>query len=519
MDEPVPVTQSIESLYPNANIPAQQKRWQILMAHFEEKYGKRPLFVARSPGRVNLIGEHVDYSLYDVLPMAIAGDILVASALLDEKEDHKGGDNAVITMRNTDPHKHRASECTIPPEGIADIDATQHEWTNYFKAGFNGAVGLLRKSNAKFSPRSMQILVDGNVPAGGGLSSSAAFVCASALAVLRAHGREPVMKKELVELAIVSERAVGVNSGGMDQSASVFSIKGDALRVSFSPQLDAAAIPFPKVEPPITFMIAQSFVTSDKHVTAPQCYNLRVVECTLAAEMMAKTLALQLQDDSAPLARSLRGLQHVYYSRGKSVDGTDLTTGDSSTTYKTQLETMLSMVSSVLDRDDGYTREEIAMALSMSVSALEEKYMTKFPVNATRFMLGKRAQHVFSEALRVVAFKELLQDPTSLTRSDLLPRLGALMNETQESCREAYECSCPELDQLCTVARNAGAYGSRLTGAGWGGCTVHLVPMDRVGNIRDALIQKYYRIRDPDITEDKLQEAVIVSEPGQGSVM
>ncbi|KAL8894350.1 MAG: hypothetical protein Q9192_004392 [Flavoplaca navasiana] len=520
MDEPVPVTQSIESLYPDANIPAQQKRWQNLMAHFEEKYRKRPLFVARSPGRVNLIGEHVDYSLYEVLPMATSADVLVALALLDEEEDRKGGDEkAVITMLNTNSHKHRASECTIPREGIAEIDATQHEWTSYFKAGFNGAVGLLRRDNANFSPRSMQILVDGNVPAGGGLSSSAAFVCASALAVLRAHGREPVMKKELVELAIVSEREVGVNSGGMDQSASVFSIKGDALRVSFSPQLDAAAIPFPKVEPPITFMIAQSFVTSDKHVTAPRCYNLRVVECTLAAEMMAKSLALQLQDDSAPLARSLRGLQHVYYSRGNSVDGTDLTTGNSSTTYKTQLETMVSTVSSILDKDDGYTREEIAMALSMSVSALEEKYMTKFLVDATRFMLGKRAQHVFSEALRVVAFKELLQDPTSPTRSDLLPRLGALMNETQESCREAYECSCPELDELCTVARDAGAYGSRLTGAGWGGCTVHLVPMDKVGYIRDALIQKYYRIREPDITEDKLQEAVIVSEPGQGSVM
>lgn len=60
----------------------------------------------------------------------------------------------------------------------------------------------------------MEILVDGNVPAGGGLSSSAAFVCASALATLRANGREHVNKRELVELAIVSERAVGVNSGG-----------------------------------------------------------------------------------------------------------------------------------------------------------------------------------------------------------------------------------------------------------------------------------------------------------------
>ncbi|KAL8648722.1 MAG: hypothetical protein Q9226_005881 [Calogaya cf. arnoldii] len=516
MDEPVPVTRSIESLYPDANIATQQIRWRNLIRQFEEKYNKKPAFVARSPGRVNLIGEHVDYSLYEVLPMAIAADVLIAVAVPEEKEESEG-DDAVIPMLNTNPRKHRASECKVPPKGLAEIDATQHEWTNYFKAGFNGAVGLLRKDDAKFSPCNLQILVDGNVPAGGGLSSSAAFVCASALAVLRANGRESVKKKELVEVTIVSERAVGVNSGGMDQSASVFSIKGDALSVSFSPQLNAEAIPFPKAESAITFMIAQSFVTSDKHVTAPRCYNLRVVECTLAAEMMAKTLALKLQDDFAPLGRSLRGLQHVYYGGGKSID--DPSARDSNTSYKMQLETMLSMATDVLDKKDGYTREEIATALSMSVLALEEKYMTKFPVDATRFMLGKRARHVFSEALRVIAFKELLQDPASTTRSDLLPCLGALMNETQESCRELYDCSCPEIDQLCSIARDAGAYGSRLTGAGWGGCTVHLVPKDKVGDVRNALIQKYYRFREPDISEEKLQEAVIVSEPGQGAVV
>ncbi|KAL8776332.1 MAG: hypothetical protein Q9213_008310 [Squamulea squamosa] len=518
MDEPVPVTRSVESLYPDANIPAQQERWQNLIAQFKEKYGRKPTFVARSPGRVNLIGEHVDYSLYEVLPMAIAADVLIAVAITDGHENSKE-DDTVILMHNVNPRKHQGSELTVPPMGLAEIDATKHEWTNYFKAGFNGAVGLLRKEDPNFSPRNMEILVDGNVPAGGGLSSSAAFVCASALAVLRANGRQPVKKKELVELAIVSERAVGVNSGGMDQSASVFSVKGDALSVSFSPELHAEAVPFPKLEPPITFMIAQSFVTSDKHVTAPRCYNLRVVECTLAAEMMAKKLGLELHEDSGPLGRSLRGLQHAYYSGGKSSENPSASLGDPSTSYKKQLETMLSMVSEILDKEDGYTREEIVAALSSSVSALEEKYMTKFPVDAVRFMLGKRARHVFSEALRVIAFKELLQVPDSTNRPDILPSLGNLMNETQKSCREVYECSCPEIDQLCTIAKGAGAYGSRLTGAGWGGCTVHLVPKDKVDDVRKAWIEKYYHAREPDISKEKLQEAVIVSEPGQGSVV
>ncbi len=65
----------------------------------------------------------------------------------------------------------------------------------------------------------------------------------------------------------------------MDQSASVFSLRGSALYVSFKPTLSARAIEFPATKPEMAFVIAQSFVAADKHVTAPVCYNLRVVEC------------------------------------------------------------------------------------------------------------------------------------------------------------------------------------------------------------------------------------------------
>jgi galactokinase len=95
-----------------------------------------------------------------------------------------------------------------------EIDASSLEWSNYFKAGLKGAAGLLREKHGEYKPVNMEILADGTVPAGGGLSSSAAFCCASALAVLRACGEDGVGKKELTELAIVSERSVGVNSGG-----------------------------------------------------------------------------------------------------------------------------------------------------------------------------------------------------------------------------------------------------------------------------------------------------------------
>jgi galactokinase len=93
------------------------------------------------------------------------------------------------------------------------------------------------------------------------------------------------------------------------------------------------------------------------------------------------------------------------------------------------------------------------------------------------------------------------------------------MNLTQDSCREIYDCSCPELDELCKIARAAGSCGSRLTGAGWGGCSVHLVPKDKVEAVKKAWEEKYYRKKFPDITEEKLAQAVVVSKPGSGSML
>jgi len=135
-------------------------------------------------------------------------------------------------------------------------------------------------------------------------------------------------------------------------------------------------------------------------------------------------------------------------------------------------------------------------------------------------MLRQRALHVFTEAERVIKFRQLLSSPPSDSASDaLLTSLGDLMNATQDSCRDLYDCSCPELDELCTLARGAGAYGSRLTGAGWGGCSVHLVPKDKVDAVRNVWEKEYYRKKWPDISDEKLAEAVVVSKPGSGSAV
>jgi galactokinase len=451
MAELVPQINSIEEVYANSSsslriAPEHKTRWNGLISSFCETYGHKPDFVARSPGRVNIIGEHVDYSLYNVLPMAVTVDALIAVKFSAKKTPN-------VKIADIHPDRYPSSEFEIPLDGDIEIDPQKHEWTNYFKAGLRGALQFLRsKQTGSFIPASLEVIVDGNVPSGGGLSSSAALVCASALAVMKANGHD-VSKQDLLDLAIVSERAVGVFSGGMDQAASIFSERGYLLYCRFYPSFQAEHVPVPQSEPEIAFLVAQSFVTSDKAVTAPKHYNLRVVEVTLAALVLAKTHDVVLNPDDSSLGFSLRGFQEEYMRK----------TGGLRRPLEEQVDAIINIVELILTAHDGYTRDDISKILGISVETLESEYMSKFPVQANTFQLRQRALHVFQEARRVLKFKAILSHTTKLT-NDALLGLGKLMNETQDSCRDVYDCSCPEINEICGIARNAGTYGSRLTG-------------------------------------------------------
>ena len=113
---------------------------------------------------------------------------------------------------------------------------------------------------------------------------------------------------------------------------------------------------------------------------------------------------------------------------------------------------------------------------------MEAFYIGSIVIRADGFELYKRAKHVLSEARRVFLFKMVSEDPTAQNLLQVQPfiylhfakDLGNLMNASQESCRDLFNCSCLEIDQVTELARMHGALGSRLTGAGWGGCTVLL---------------------------------------------
>ncbi|KAL1958263.1 hypothetical protein VTO42DRAFT_4771 [Malbranchea cinnamomea] len=506
-NELVPQTQSIADVYStdssSSATPGEQARWNALITEFKTLYGHLPDFVARSPGRVNIIGEHIDYSLYDVLPTALRVDVLIAVKVVPTV-----GQESVVKLANSNP-KFPATQFTVPNDRDVDIDATKHDWDNYFKAGLRVALKFLRErapSGSPFVPASIEALVNGNVPPGGGVSSSAALVCASALAVVKANGHD-ITKQDLQDMAIVSERAVGVYSGGMDQAASIFSRRGYLLYTRFFPSFHVEHVPIPKPEVDITFLVAQSFITSNKAVTAPKHYNLRVAECTLAAVTLAKHHNVVLQKDNSSLGYSLRNFhEELMRKEGRLQDPLEY-----------QLDSVIQATSEFFTKEEGYTREEIAQMLSLTVPELEQKFLSAFPVQAERFLLRQRALHCFKEARRVLDFKACLTKSKDRLSEHDIQYLGQLLNESQTSCRYQYDCTCPEVDEICEIALRAGSYGSRVTGAGWGGSTVHMIPQARVEAVTEALKREYYAKRFPDLSEEKLKDAMVISKPSNGS--
>ena len=209
----VPQAAALADIYPSTAVASQGPRWSSLVDAFSSTYSAKPTFIARSPGRVNIIGEHIDYSLYSVLPMAITADAILAVG--SPSSPSADANSFVVRIANLQPDRFPGRTFHVEQNGQVEINSKEFEWTNYFKSGLQGAMALLRKKHGNdFKFKDLDIVMDGTVPVGGGLSSSAAFVSASALAVMVANGEKSVDKTELTELAIVSERAVGVNSGG-----------------------------------------------------------------------------------------------------------------------------------------------------------------------------------------------------------------------------------------------------------------------------------------------------------------
>uniref|UniRef100_A0A182PWY1 Galactokinase n=1 Tax=Anopheles epiroticus TaxID=199890 RepID=A0A182PWY1_9DIPT len=399
------------------------KRLSRLLECFSNEFARRPSFVVRCSGRVNIIGEHVDYCGYPVFPMAIEQTILLAVAPSDDNLLHiKNADN------NFKPYK-----CNVLNYLIDVPTVGGPHWYQYVLCGVKG---ILENSTIQHdSPRGMMILLSGNIPPASGLSSSSAIVSATVLATAYMHNAT-LNKQTLATISAECEKFIGTQGGGMDQAIAYLAQEGCAQLIEWNP-LRATPIQLPENA---VFVIANSLSEANKAATSD--FNQRVVECRLASRLLAKQMKLNWRD--------LNRFADLQKALGYS------------------LEQMVSLVHANLGLNV-YTRTELITLLEVTEEDFADNLLTPNTRNSQTFKLRQRALHVFQEALRVQQFIETAKS----TSEDCISRMKTLMKQSHESLRTINECPHDNLDRIVAISDRLGV-GTRLTGAGWGGCVVAL---------------------------------------------
>ncbi|KAD3066696.1 hypothetical protein E3N88_34576 [Mikania micrantha] len=172
-------------------------------------------------------------------------------------------------------------------------------------------------------------------------------------------------------------------------------------------------------------------------------------------------------------------------------------------------------------KEEPYKAEEIEKITSRSLALIFADSASSLDVlkHAKHYKLFQRACHVYSEANRVYAFKDVVSSNSN--EEEKLKRLGELMNDSHHSCSVLYECSCPELEELVKVCIDNGALGARLTGAGWGGCAVALVKENIVPRFILNLKEQFYdsRIESGMINKSDIGLYLFASKPAIGAAI
>jgi galactokinase len=338
-----------------------------------ERTGRDPEGIWAAPGRVNLIGDHTDHSEGFVFPFAVDRYVVVAAS--------RRGDDRVNAW----------SLQEAAPVGF-DLGSIRRGEPGGWAAYVAGVVWSIGREGIDVG--GLDILVDGAVPQGAGLSSSAALECATALAVADLHGAG----LDPSALALAAWRAeveiVGMPCGVMDQMASMCCRARSAMFLD-TRSLEQIHVPLAlddRVLIVIDVGVRRRLVESE--------YARRRAECEAAARELG--------------VAALR----------------DATAGD-------------------LER-------------------------------LTDDTLRRRARHVVTENQRVLDAAELAG------RADV-DAIGPLLTASHASLRDDFAVSTPELDAAVEIALEAGALGARLTGAGFGGSAIALVPSGRLDELRARL--------------------------------
>nr|CAD7570507.1 unnamed protein product [Timema californicum] len=440
---------------------------QNLSQFFTDTFKCEPDFFTLVPGRVNLIGEHVDYCGYSVCPMAIKNSIILAV---------KTFPSDVIKIVNIDPNYGHSYKNNADQLRIEVKPGKAPAWYCYVLCGIKGVLEALPSGQ---KPVGLSLAVTGNVPQASGLSSSSALVCAAALATVYANKLD-ISRKSLANLCAKAEQYIGTQGGGMDQAIALLATTGSAKHIYFNP-LRSEDVQLPDG---CVFVIANSLSELNKAET--HHYNTRVAECCLANQVMAKF-------------RNVVGIDVNRFSELQEKLGVGLSE-------------MIELAKQAL-HEKPYMKQEICTVLGLTESELNTKFVPQNIWQTNEFKLRDRALHVLQEAQRVDIFCGICREQMPAEKA--LKQLGKLMSKSHESLKTLYECSHPELDRLVALSDGI-ALGCRLTGAGWGGCVVALTTKDTVDSYIKMLKERFYETN-PTIKGKDLNMFVFATEPSGGA--
>lgn len=367
----------------------------------------------RSPGRVNLIGEHTDYSLLPVMPIAIDRGVAVAAAPL-----------STPTIRVDSITLPGALETAVP----ISLDGLEG-WHRYLAAAVNALA---------VDGGGAEILIGGDLPPTGGLSSSSAFTV-GLLETLNRLWERGVSRTEYPALALRAERSIGIEGGMMDQTVISLARAGHAARIDFHP-FGIVHVPLPAG---LAIVAAYSGATALKGTEARAAYNGKVVACRAAALLLGHELGVDVGGEPV--------LVHVARHPG----------------IEEAVEQLPVEVSAAT----------LAGRLGVDVDRMVGLGTGRFDADqllAVRVVAG----HVISEASRVDQAEKAL-------RAGDLVELGSILDASHSSL-VGFGASSERLDLLVASMRRAGAFGARLTGAGFGGYAVAVVPPGQVAAVVEA---------------------------------
>jgi galactokinase len=352
---------------------------------FSEAFGSEPSGVWSAPGRVNLIGEHTDYNAGLCLPIALPHRTYAA---VRPRADR------LLRLRSLQSSQQYELE-------LDEVRAGNPSGWGAYAAGVLWAL-----QDAGHQVQGLDLMVDGQVPLGGGLSSSAALECAVAAAVSDLFDldlvRDDNARATLATICVNAENTIAqAPTGGMDQSAALRCQVGHALLLDCRDG-SIAQVPFDLSAHGLTLLVMD---TRSEHTLVDGQYAERRRSCEEAARQLG-----------------LPSLREVAFD------------------------------------DLGETLDRLS-----------------------NDQIRARARHVVTEIERV-------RQTVALLRAGCLRDVGPLFNASHASMRDDFEISCDELDVAVEVATAHGALGARMTGGGFGGSAIALVPTGSTAEVTSAVM-------------------------------